>query len=127
MATFVEMDDRVTLSTQMDQNIGPVILINEISVDPENIEEFLKVWAKDANIMKQHQDLSQPNCTEVLQVAVCSLIMLFGNLLIVISGRLTILTCLNYRISLQILYLLIYSRKLQYLESVWDESFVTGL
>lgn len=53
MATFIEMDDRVTLSTQMDQNIAPVILINEISVDPENIEEFLKVWAKDANIMKQ--------------------------------------------------------------------------
>ena len=53
MAKFVEMDDRVTLSTQMDQNAGPVILINEINVNPEDIDQFLKAWAKDAGIMKQ--------------------------------------------------------------------------
>lgn len=53
MAAFVEMDDRVTLSVQLEQNIGPVILINEINVNPEDIDEFLKVWTKDAGILKQ--------------------------------------------------------------------------
>jgi quinol monooxygenase YgiN len=53
MAKFVEMDDRVTLSTQMEQIVGPVILINKIGVNPNNIDQFLKAWRKDATIMKQ--------------------------------------------------------------------------
>jgi quinol monooxygenase YgiN len=53
MAKFVEMDDRVTLSTQMEQIVGPVILINKIGVNPNNIDQFLKAWKKDATIMKQ--------------------------------------------------------------------------
>jgi quinol monooxygenase YgiN len=53
MAKFVEMDDRVTLSTQMEQIVGPVILINKIGVNPNNIDQFLKAWKKDTTIMKQ--------------------------------------------------------------------------
>jgi quinol monooxygenase YgiN len=53
MAKFVEMDDRVILSTQMEQIIGPVILINKIDVNPNNIDQFLEAWEKDATIMKQ--------------------------------------------------------------------------
>jgi hypothetical protein len=53
MAKFVEMDDRVTLSTHMEQIIGPVILINKIGVNPNNIDQFLEAWEKDAIIMKQ--------------------------------------------------------------------------
>jgi quinol monooxygenase YgiN len=53
MAKFVEMDDRVTLSTQMEQIVGPVILINKIGVNPNNIDQFLEAWGKDATIMKQ--------------------------------------------------------------------------
>lgn len=53
MAKFVEMDDRVTLSTQMEQIVGPVILINKIGVNPNNIDQFFKAWKKDATIMKQ--------------------------------------------------------------------------
>jgi quinol monooxygenase YgiN len=58
MAKFVEMDDRVTLSTQMEQIIGPVILINKIDVNPNNIDQFLKAWEKDATIMKQQPGFS---------------------------------------------------------------------
>jgi quinol monooxygenase YgiN len=54
MAKFVEIDNRVTISTQMEQTIGPVILINEIDVNPNDIDQFLKAWEKDATIMKQH-------------------------------------------------------------------------
>lgn len=53
MAKFVEMDDRVTLSRQTEQNIGPVILVDEINVNPDDIDEFLKVWTKDSTILKQ--------------------------------------------------------------------------
>lgn len=53
MAKFVEMDDRITLSTQMEQIVGPVILINKIGVNPNNIDQFFKAWKKDATIMKQ--------------------------------------------------------------------------
>ena len=53
MAKFVEMDNRVTLLTQMDQTIGTAILINKIDVNPNNIDQFLKAWKKDATIMKQ--------------------------------------------------------------------------
>jgi hypothetical protein len=54
MAKFVEMDNRVTLSTQMEQTIGPVILINKIDVNPNNIDQFFKTWrGKDVTIMKQ--------------------------------------------------------------------------
>jgi quinol monooxygenase YgiN len=48
------MDNRVTLSTQMEQTIGPVILINKIDVNPNNIDQFFKTWrGKDVTIMKQ--------------------------------------------------------------------------
>jgi hypothetical protein len=42
MAKFVEMDEKVTLSVQMEENIGPVILINKFNVNPEEVDQFLK-------------------------------------------------------------------------------------
>jgi quinol monooxygenase YgiN len=53
MAKFVEMDEKVTLSAQMEENIGPVILINKFNVNPEDVDQFLKEWAADAAIFKQ--------------------------------------------------------------------------
>jgi heme-degrading monooxygenase HmoA len=53
MPRFVEMDDRTTLMAQMEQESGTVILINEFKVEPEDEEQFLKVWAADAAVMKQ--------------------------------------------------------------------------
>ncbi len=35
MAQLVEMDERVTLREQMAQEVGPVILINQLTVKPE--------------------------------------------------------------------------------------------
>jgi quinol monooxygenase YgiN len=52
MAKFVEMDEIVTLSKQLEENVGPVILINKFNVKPEEANQFLKAWADDAAYFK---------------------------------------------------------------------------
>ena len=42
MPKFVEMDDKVTLFAQMEQESGPAILINKFNVAPEEAEEYSK-------------------------------------------------------------------------------------
>ena len=42
MAKLVEMDERVAIFEQMEENVGPVILINKFSVNPEEFDLFLK-------------------------------------------------------------------------------------
>jgi hypothetical protein len=41
MPKFVEMDDKVTLFAQMEEEGGPVILINKFNVAPEEVEQLL--------------------------------------------------------------------------------------
>jgi heme-degrading monooxygenase HmoA len=43
----------------MEVNVGPVILINKFNVKPEDVDQFLKAWTADAQIMKrQHGFIS---------------------------------------------------------------------
>jgi quinol monooxygenase YgiN len=53
MAKFVEMDEKIAVSKQMEEDIGPVILINKFNVSPEDVDRFLKAWAGDAAVLKQ--------------------------------------------------------------------------
>ena len=53
MAKLVEMDERASIFAQMEENVGPVILINKFSVDPEEFDLFLKGWAAEAEKFKQ--------------------------------------------------------------------------
>jgi quinol monooxygenase YgiN len=53
MAKFVEMDEKITLREQMEENIGPVILINKFNVEPDKLDDFLKAWADDASYFKR--------------------------------------------------------------------------
>lgn len=53
MPAFQEMDDRTTISSQMEQELGPVVLVNKFIVEPEEAERFLKLWAEDAAIMRR--------------------------------------------------------------------------
>jgi quinol monooxygenase YgiN len=53
MARFVEMDEQVTISKQMEEDIGPVVFINKFNVSPGDVDEFLKRWAADAAAFKQ--------------------------------------------------------------------------
>jgi len=53
MTNLVEMDEQVGIFTQMEENVGPVILINKFSVGPEDFDKFLKVWVTEAEKFKQ--------------------------------------------------------------------------
>jgi hypothetical protein len=48
MVEIVEMDKRITLDKQLEEDIGPIILINKF-----NLDQFLIAWALDAEIMIQ--------------------------------------------------------------------------
>ncbi|HSF49913.1 MAG TPA: antibiotic biosynthesis monooxygenase family protein [Nitrososphaeraceae archaeon] len=50
MAKLIEMDDRITIKDQLEEEIdGQVILINKFNVNPDKVEQFLKDWKEDAN------------------------------------------------------------------------------
>jgi quinol monooxygenase YgiN len=53
MARFIEMDEQVTISKQMEEDIGPIIFINKFNVSPGDVDEFLKRWAADATAFRQ--------------------------------------------------------------------------
>jgi len=53
MAKLVEMDERIRIFTQMEEDVGPVILINKFSVDPNEFDQFLKGYATDNEKFKQ--------------------------------------------------------------------------
>ena len=54
MAKFVEMDEKVTLKDQMQENeTRSVILINKFNVVLQQIEQFLKAWTEDATNFKE--------------------------------------------------------------------------
>ena len=53
MIKFIEMDENITLSDQMEENGGPVILINKFNVKSEDIDQLMKAWAADAAYFKQ--------------------------------------------------------------------------
>jgi quinol monooxygenase YgiN len=52
MAKVVEMDEQVKLSDQLEENVGPIVLINKFKVKPEEADQFLKAWEKDATYFK---------------------------------------------------------------------------
>jgi heme-degrading monooxygenase HmoA len=54
MIKIVEMDEKVKLSDQMEEkNVGAVILINKFTLNPEDVDQFLKTWASAAEIAKK--------------------------------------------------------------------------
>ncbi len=53
MVKLVEMDETVTIFTQLEQNMGPVVLINEFDVEPEEADLFLKAWAEHSVYFKK--------------------------------------------------------------------------
>ena len=51
--TLAEMDERVSFREQLQQETGPVVLINTFTVAPEDADRLLEAWAEDAAFMKQ--------------------------------------------------------------------------
>jgi quinol monooxygenase YgiN len=52
MAMVVETDEHIKLSEQLEENVGPIVLINKFNVKPEEVDQFLKAWEKDATYFK---------------------------------------------------------------------------
>jgi quinol monooxygenase YgiN len=57
MVKLVELDRHVTVFQQMEDDGGPVILINTFEIAPEDVEQFLAAWEVDANIMRRQVGL----------------------------------------------------------------------
>ena len=53
MVVIEEMDKRTTLDKQLEEDVGPVLLINKFNLDPQDVNQFLKDWALDLRFMKQ--------------------------------------------------------------------------
>ena len=50
---LTEMDPQVTFAEQLQQETGPVVLINTFTVAPEDADRLLAAWAEDAAFMKR--------------------------------------------------------------------------
>ena len=48
-----EMDDHVTYLQQLQEDTGPVVLINPFTVAPDDAARFIEAWTDDAAFMKQ--------------------------------------------------------------------------
>jgi quinol monooxygenase YgiN len=59
MVKIVDMDEKVTLSKQLEGDVdgggggGAVILLNKFTVQPDDVDEFLKVFQATTKVMKQ--------------------------------------------------------------------------
>ena len=47
------MDEKVTLNTQLEEDVGAVILLNKFTVNIEDVEQFLNVFAVTTQVLKQ--------------------------------------------------------------------------
>jgi hypothetical protein len=79
MVKIVEMDERVKLEEQLEEDVDSVILLNKFNVNPENVDEFMKRWAATLRHLRSSQVSSSLNCIGVSRVAVHSSTMLYGS------------------------------------------------
>jgi heme-degrading monooxygenase HmoA len=49
---LIEMDERASLRAQMQEEGGPVTLINKLNVAPEDVDQLLRTWAEDAAFLR---------------------------------------------------------------------------
>ena len=52
MVKIVEMDENVTLKSQLEENVGPVIVLNKFTVKSEDVDQFLKVFEDTTKVFK---------------------------------------------------------------------------
>ena len=80
MVKIVEMDGSVTLRAQLEEDVGPVILLNKFTVKPEDTDEFLKVFSLTTEMFKQQPGFISAQLHHGIGGVIHSLIMSFGNL-----------------------------------------------
>ncbi len=89
MVKIVEMDERITLAKQLDEDVGPIIVMNKFNVNPDEVDEFLKVFAKTTETFKQQPGFISAQFHRGIGVAVLHLLtMLYGSLQHILSMHL---------------------------------------
>ena len=58
MAKMVEMDYNVKFSSQLEEDVGPIVFVNKFTVNREDFDEFLKN-SKSRGCVKLSNDNSQ--------------------------------------------------------------------
>jgi heme-degrading monooxygenase HmoA len=58
MVRIVEMDKDMTLKSQLEEDVGSVILLNKFTVKLEDVDQFLKLFAATTEIFKQQPGFS---------------------------------------------------------------------
>ncbi|MEL7536916.1 MAG: antibiotic biosynthesis monooxygenase family protein [Pseudomonadota bacterium] len=53
MVHLANLDDTISVLDQLDEDVAPVVLVNVFTVDPEEIDEVLAAWTRDAAFMQQ--------------------------------------------------------------------------
>ena len=53
MVKFAEMDEKVTLFAQLEDQGGPVVLVNKFNVDSGEVDQLIQAWAADAAVMQR--------------------------------------------------------------------------
>jgi hypothetical protein len=71
MTKVIEMDEKVSLGKQLQQEAGDVVLIITFIVEPEDEDKFVKTWASAAEISKKTQESYQHNSIKELPVVGC--------------------------------------------------------
>ena len=66
MAKLVETDEKAKFRAQLEEDVGPVVFINQFLVKPEDFEKFLKAWQKDAEYFRASLDAFHPSSTKAL-------------------------------------------------------------
>ena len=82
------MDEDVTLKSQLEEDVGSVILLNKFTVRPEDVDQFLKLFAATTEMFKQQPGFISAQLHAGLVVVVHSLTMLFGSLQNILNGPL---------------------------------------
>ena len=52
MVKIEEMSETITFFEQLEQEAGPIVLINRITVKPEEADQLLRIWTIDIDMMK---------------------------------------------------------------------------
>ena len=80
MPQLIELDRHVSLFEHMEeQHVGPVILINTFSVEPEEADQLQAAWTSDAAFMKRQPGFISTQLHRGIGGVPCSSTMLCGN------------------------------------------------
>lgn len=53
MISMEPLDPRTPIQQQLGENVGPIVLLNVFSVDPDHIDQYLEAWKTDAEWMRR--------------------------------------------------------------------------